>query len=95
MSIHAAKEFIIELIDDEEATARADQAYLDALQQIASEKGYDTSAEELRDALRELKGVGEFDEEWFEVTGFAAVFDGRDSFFAAQSAFEPMGFLRY
>lgn len=91
MSIDAAKEFIVELIDDEEATARADQAYLDALQQIASEKGFDASASEIRDVLRELKGVGEFAEPEAEVTGF---FTGRDSFYFQQSTFEPMGFLR-
>lgn len=91
MSIHAAKEFIVELIDDEEATARADQAYLDALQQIASEKGFDASAQEIREVLRELKGVGEFAEQEAEVTGFLT---GRDSLFSFQSTFEPMGFLR-
>lgn len=93
MSINAAKEFMVELIDDEEATARADQAYLDTLQQIATEMGFETSADEIRDALREIKHAERLDDRDMEVSGFA-LYTGRDSFYSMQSTFEPLGFLR-
>lgn len=93
MSITAAKEFLVELIDDEEATARADQAYLDALHQLATEMGFDASTDEIRDALRQMKGVDDLDDREVEVSGYA-LFTGRDSLFSMQSTFEPMGFLR-
>lgn len=92
MGIHAAKEFLVELIDDEDATARADQAYLDALHQLATEMGFDASTDESRDALRHMKGVDELGDREAEVSGFRFV--GRDSLYSGGSMFETMGFLR-
>lgn len=93
MSTHAAKEFLVELIDDEDATARADQAYLDILERVAAERGYDASTDEIREVLRQMKGVDEPADRDVEVSGFAVPI-GRDSLYSMGGGFEILGFLR-
>lgn len=63
MSIQAAKGLIVELIDEEDATARPDRAYLDPLERVAAEKGYNASTDEIRDSLYSVGGG-------FEIPGF-------------------------
>ena len=103
MSEQAAKEFVIALIDDEDATTRADEAYLAVLESIASEKGFAASGTEIRDALVALKNadLGP-DDDADEVSGFGFTKAGgfgtpdriEDSLIWKMGSFEPLGFLR-
>jgi hypothetical protein len=64
MSYTNADRFVYELSQDEEATARADAAYLNAVAEVAAEQGYDISIDEICDAMRAIAGLDD------EVEGF-------------------------
>ena len=65
MTHEDAAEFMNELQHDDDATARADQAYLEAVAAVAAEKGYDVTTDEIREVMQAIAGVGD------EVEGFA------------------------
>ena len=65
MTHEDAAEFMNELQHDDDATARADQAYLEAVAAVAAEKGYDVTTDEIREVMQAIAGVGD------DVAGFA------------------------
>lgn len=105
MTVQAAKEFMIALVDDADATAEADRAYLAALETIASSKGFDANADDLRTALIEMRSAGQLDPDADtedEVSGYNFTMQGGppsggkyiESITGIQATFEPLGFLR-
>ena len=68
MSVERAKEFLVELAENDEAADKVDAAYLSAMSQVAADLGYDLSDEELVSAIVEMSGLGDTDVA--EVTGF-------------------------
>ena len=68
MSLERAGEFVLEFLNDEEASARADQVFLDAVAEEATSRGYDTTAEELRQAFRALADLDGDEVEGFGFT---------------------------
>lgn len=80
MSIEKAKEFLVELAENDEAASKVDAAYLAALRQVADELGYELSDEDLSTALVEVTSLGDADVA--EVSGYAIY---RDSLFWMKS----------
>ena len=68
MSVERAKEFLVELAENDEAADRVDAAYLSAMRRVAADLGYDLSDEELVTAIVEMSGLG--DNDLAEVSGF-------------------------
>lgn len=62
MSVEKAKEFLIKATTDDAVATRAGDAYLGALQSVASELGYDISAAELQAAMDDLNAFSELSE---------------------------------
>lgn len=77
MTVDKAKEFLVELADNEEVTSKIDAAYIQALRTAATGLGYTLSDDDVSTALVEMTGLG--DEELGEVTGFLYL----DSFFGS------------
>jgi hypothetical protein len=65
MSLDAAGQFVLGFLNDADATAQADAAYLSAVADIAQQQGNDVSSDDIREALRAIAGLDA------EVTGFA------------------------
>jgi hypothetical protein len=68
MTVENAKEFLVELAENDEATAKIDSAYIQALKAAATELGYTLSDDDVATALVEMTGLG--DDELSEVAGF-------------------------
>ncbi len=93
MTVEKAKEFLVELADNEEAASRIDSAYLEALKAAANSLGYTLSNDELSTALVEMTGLG--DDELSEVTGFLrldSLYSGSPAFGGARIFGNPLSF---
>jgi hypothetical protein len=73
MTVDKAKEFLVELADNEDAAAQVDAAYFEALKSAAAELGYTVSDDDLTMALVEMTGLGDNDTD--EVEGFVGYRD--------------------
>ena len=97
MSIEQAKEFLVDLAENEDATAKADDAYLGVLVAVAAELGYVLSKDEVKAAMQDLAGLDLLtDDDLSEVSGFMM---GRGLALDSLSglgfaSFSPVGFLR-
>lgn len=94
MSVERAKEFLVELAENDEAADRVDAAYLEAMGSVAGELGYDVSDEDLVTAIVEMTGLSE--QGLDEVSGFQ-VDDTLPPWFKAPSGMprmfgNPLGF---
>ena len=67
MSVEKAKEFLISLSESEEAAAKADDAYVEALLKAAEELGHTVEEKDLRVALDEMFDAGELTDEELEL----------------------------
>jgi len=73
MSVEKAKEFLIKTSTEEEAAAKADQAYWESLLKVSKEMGYEFGEEELQAAMEDLSSFGELSEgELEQVAGSGA-----------------------
>ena len=59
MSIEKAKEFLIELSENDDAMTWVDQAYVQALVAAAGAMDYEVSDEDVTEALAQMSGLGE------------------------------------
>lgn len=59
MTVERAKEFLIELADNDAVAAQVDAAYLAALRAAAADFGYALSDDDLATALVEMTGLGD------------------------------------
>ena len=84
MSVERAKEFLVELAENDEAADKVDAAYLSAMSQVAADLGYDLSDEELVSAIVEMSGLGDTD--LGDVSGFTIYRDSLPYFMAPGGA---------
>ena len=98
MSVQQAKEFLLRLVENEDASDQADNAYLEALVVVASRLGYTLTADEIREAIRHMSGLADLtDQELAEVAGYAFARPGlrADSLVGlGLPVFSPLRFLR-
>lgn len=60
MSIKKAKQFLLQITEDEAAALKAEQAHVQALLSVAKDLGYpDLDADELRQAMDEMASLGQ------------------------------------
>ncbi|MCU0268070.1 MAG: Nif11 family protein [Acidimicrobiales bacterium] len=57
MSVDKAKEFLVDVAEDEAAAARVQEAYLDGLLAVARELGYDLTRDDVSIAIEEMSGL--------------------------------------
>ena len=80
MSVDKAKEFLVDVSENEDAADQIEQAYLSALVEVSSQLGYDLTSEDLSVAIEDMSGLGEDAD---DVEGFFTI---RDSVFFGASA---------
>jgi len=68
MSVDKAKEFLIDVTEDEAAASKIQARYLDTLLSVSKELGYDLTSDDISIAIEEMSGLGEVGD---DVEGFA------------------------
>lgn len=89
MTIDKAKEFLVELADNDEAAAGVDAAYLDALKSAAAELGYTLSDDDLTMALVEMTGRGDDESRRGQAAGSVGPVDAGPDLFGNPLNLQP------